>query len=211
MRAQIYILTVCLILGVIVDFGFVKSSKASVGYLDSTCHDFRGKLTVQDFTTALEINPKDVGAISGRAEAYLNVGQYLFALADIDSAIRSAPDVKYNYVIRARTLNKLGLGKKALEDCQRVEGDNTCGFYLWCSSLIREQAGDRKGALAALDNAIKLEPEYAYYYLTRSQFRYDMGDVSGSMRDYRSYCKHDYETPAASKILSNLLCVFAPE
>jgi tetratricopeptide (TPR) repeat protein len=70
---------------------------------------------VQDYSQAIRLDPRFVGAIIGRGDAYLNRGQYDLAMQDYDRVVQLEPTNQQ--VLRNRRQARL---EKAKQDSARA-------------------------------------------------------------------------------------------
>lgn len=71
-------------------------------------------LAAKDFSEAIKLDPKMVGAYSNRAMAYVRAGEVEKALADFDAAAKLAPTNAQILGSKASVLAKLGRDKEAI-------------------------------------------------------------------------------------------------
>ena len=95
------------------------------GEADSSTYAARGlaysqldehALAVQDYTTALELDPGDLGALNNRCWAYSEIGEYEQALADCNQLMEQASEADYPYLNRGIVHEKMGDMQAALQD-----------------------------------------------------------------------------------------------
>ena len=75
---------------------------------------------IDDFTKAIELNPRYFDAYWQRASAYSNLGQYESALADYTKSIELNPDFAYPYYERGLVYYKLEQYEEALKDYDKT-------------------------------------------------------------------------------------------
>jgi len=140
---------------------------------------------IAQFDAALEQKPNDVNALMGRGAAQLNAGNAEAALADFDKALRAAPrnlDARYN-----RGAAKLQLGDKtgaATDFSAVIAGEPTdAGAHLM---RARTRIGEQDQlALADLQRAVALAPEWAQAWFERGKQFDRMGRTEYANRDFR--------------------------
>lgn len=71
---------------------------------------------VYDYTTALELDPNNLGALNNRCWAYSEIGQYEQALADCNQLIAQVPEGDFPYLNRGIVHEKRGDMDAALRD-----------------------------------------------------------------------------------------------
>ncbi len=73
-------------------------------------------LAVQDYTTALELNPNNLSALNNRCWSYSEIGEYDRALADCNNLMSLAPGADYPFLNRGIVNEKMGNMSGALPD-----------------------------------------------------------------------------------------------
>jgi tetratricopeptide (TPR) repeat protein len=73
-------------------------------------------LAVQDYTTALELNPNNLSALNNRCWSYSEIGEYDRALADCNNLMNLAPGADYPFLNRGIVNEKMGNMEAALPD-----------------------------------------------------------------------------------------------
>lgn len=66
-----------------------------------------------------------------------------------------------------------------------ARGEETLTATQWqIDAMTRKMDGDLRGAIAALDKAIALEPEGWLFYALRAVYKSELGDLAGAIADY---------------------------
>jgi tetratricopeptide (TPR) repeat protein len=73
-------------------------------------------LAVQDYTTALELNPDMLSVYNNRCWAYSEIGEFDHALNDCNHLMSEAPNADYPYLNRGIVYEKMGNMQAALSD-----------------------------------------------------------------------------------------------
>ena len=73
-------------------------------------------LAIDEYTTAIQLDPDYAGAYYDRGIAYSNLGQHQRAIEDYDQAIQLDPDYALAYAIRSVSYRSLGQSTKADAD-----------------------------------------------------------------------------------------------
>jgi len=148
---------------------------------------------IAQFDEALAQNPRDVNALMGRGAAHLSTGDAAAALTDFDLALKASPkdlDARYN-----RGVAKLTLGDKAgaSEDFSAVirGAPSDAAAHLM---RAKTRAGDKDPlALADLQRAVALDPEWAQAWFERGKQFDRMGRTEEANRDFRRAFELGYE------------------
>lgn len=78
------------------------------------------RAAIDDFTLALEMEPKDVALHAARAQLYLTLQSYQLALRDFDDTVRLAPQDTTALIGRAFTRVKIGMDQDAITDTDKA-------------------------------------------------------------------------------------------
>lgn len=143
-------------------------------------------LAIQDYARALELLPHNRGILFNMALAQENIKDYESAEKSYAQLLGSHPGFDGGYLGRA----KLRLAKAdtvaALEDIDQALklNKNAVNGYLLRADIAIHRNQDYNQALKDMDEAIRLQPKYAGYYINRAFIRYRLDDYFGAMSDY---------------------------
>jgi len=121
-----------------------------------------GNLTraVQQWTQAIRAEDDIVRSLFNRSQAFIMLGQYEFALRDIDQIIdiegpATGADV---FLIQGIVLGNLGQLPEALASFEQSESKQPSALIYSNRALIHQRAGNLQLALSDLERAIALSP-----------------------------------------------------
>lgn len=147
-----------------------------------------GDLTgaVADYDKALESLPDNRSLLYNRAMALEELKDYDGARAGLDRLIASHPGFDQAYMGRARLNSVAGDTIAAIADVQKALELNPASVnaHLIRADLLMNHSKDFKGALADMDEAIRLQPHMAGLFINRAFIRYRLDDYYGAMADY---------------------------
>lgn len=141
---------------------------------------------VGDYDKALETVPESRGLLYNKALAQEEMGDYDGAEATFGQLLKAHPSFDGGYIGRA----KLSLARKdtvaARNDIEKSLSinPNSVNGYVMRADIAINSDGDFKQALADMDMAIKLQPQYAGFFINRAFLRYKTDDYFGAMADY---------------------------
>jgi tetratricopeptide (TPR) repeat protein len=136
------------------------------------------QLAVDSFSRALDIDPGNVQALLGRAQAREQLGQVSEAFADVESAIATAPEEATGYQERARLIVQYGLDDPivALADFDhaiQLAPDSPRAHFLRGWAILNfpliEGQPNPTAAVDDLNKAVALDPRNAEAQLTLAQ------------------------------------------
>lgn len=146
----------------------------------------KNKEAIEDYNHGLEQSPEHKVFLINKAVAELEIKEYDEADSTFTKLIKLYPNFENAYLGRA----ELRLAKKdtveAIKDIDKSIqlSKNNSNAYVMRADLKTRFSKDFKGALADMDEAIKLEPHYAGYFINRAYLKYHSDDYFGAMADY---------------------------
>ncbi len=160
-------------------------ARRSCGLARTQLGDWTGAL--EDFTTALRMDPDSAASKIDRAATYQRLGDFASALADLDAVLRAQPGDPMVLAYRGEAHRRLGRLREALEDCEAALRLAPTHFEaLVTRSNLRADAGDLPRALEDLDRALAVRPEDPEALVNRGVVRGQAGDHDGAIQDYTS-------------------------
>jgi tetratricopeptide (TPR) repeat protein len=148
------------------DLGEAHRSKPNVSYpltMRAKAYEMMGEYAkaYEDYNSVLRFDTSNMAVFLGRARTLHALGRTDSALIDLDTAIKAEPGNVAAYLQRARVWEQRNEFDATLLDIQRARKANPtdpnvpaeAGYY-WA------RRGDRERAMAAFDDALKLEPEH---------------------------------------------------
>lgn len=143
-------------------------------------------LAINDYSHALTILPENKGILYNLALAQENIKDYDNAEKSFALLLKAHPGFDGGYLGRA----KMRLEKKdtigATEDINKALelNKNSVNAYLMRADIAINKNKDYQQALNDMDEAIKLQPRVAGYFINRAFIRYRLDDYYGAMSDY---------------------------
>lgn len=148
----------------------------------------QGKIreAISDYEKALSMLPENRQILFNKALAEEEIRDYDAALNSFATLLRAHPGFGNGYVGRAKTLLATGDTVRAKEDLDKALSinKNLTNAYLIRADIAINSDGDYAAALADMDEAIKLQPKYAGFFINRAFLRYKLDDYFGAMADY---------------------------
>ncbi|MBR6490148.1 MAG: tetratricopeptide repeat protein, partial [Muribaculaceae bacterium] len=162
---------------------FIKDAYRVRAYARHNSHKFQN--AIEDYRQCLIMTPGD-------KDIMLNMGMCELALKDYEKA-----DSCFKWCVERDSTNArayMGLAQKCLMQQDSVSAldyvtrsiganKNDAQAYLMRCEIYYNSLKDSEKALADIDEAIKLEPNNAGYYINRSYLRYQLNDIRGTMAD----------------------------
>ncbi len=146
----------------------------------------RTQEAIDDYSVALEQLPESRGILLNKALAEEELKDYDNAEATYATLLRYYPRYDNGYVGRARLLMEKGDTVAALADVEKalsINKNNTNAYIIRADVAINSER-NYENALADMDEAIKLQPQYAGFFVNRAFLRYNLDDYFGAMADY---------------------------
>ncbi len=159
--------------------------------------DFRE--AVECFSRAIRLKPNVAAGYRYRAMAYLEMGQRLDALNDLDQAIRLRTDDPMLYADRARVLFRQRSYPTAIEDCTRaLEIDAGLAPLYGLRGECHAANGDTQAAFADFAVALARDPDHAAdYLLARTELNLELEDPDAAFADGEEAVRRSPDNPNA--------------
>ncbi|MDZ8050393.1 MAG: tetratricopeptide repeat protein [Aulosira sp. ZfuVER01] len=179
----------CITLGVAAWFFLIPkpSSDPKLLYLQGVEKYEAGKYqeAVNDFTQAIEINPRNALAYNRRGDAFYRLGDYQKSLSDSSKAIQLNPQDANAYYDRGFSHYELGKYKEAIADYTKAIKLNAKNPYNYYGrGLVRAKLKDHQGAMADFGKAIALKPKYTDAYLQRGILHRRLRHKQAAIQDF---------------------------
>lgn len=144
-------------------------------------------LAIERFTAALELEER-AEVLDARASARLVAGQVAAALADLEGAVRLAPDNPVYLSNRAQVYRRFGDTGQALADLDRaLELDPDLVAARFNRGSLLASIGRLQDALTDFDRAIELDPDMAPPFYNRAVTREALGRVEEARADMERF------------------------
>jgi tetratricopeptide (TPR) repeat protein len=138
---------------------------------------------------AVKSQPDFVPAWLYLSVVYRDSNQLDKALAAINQAIQLQPNNPNLYNEKWAVLSALKRYKEAAAAINKaIELSPRAAFYL-NQGIVRNDLGDKQGAIDDFNQAIKFNPNLALAYYNRGIVRYELGDKQGAIDDFNQAIK----------------------
>ncbi len=144
------------------------------------------KDAIDDYTQALSMLPENRSILFNKALAEEEIKDYDNAEKSFAQLLKAHPNYDNGYLGRARLELSVGDTVKALADLNKALeiNKNATNAYVMRADIAIRSSKDFEGALADMNEAIKLQPKYAGFFINRAFLRYNLDDYFGAMADY---------------------------
>ena len=140
---------------------------------------------IEDYTTAIELDPQYVLAYYDRGGARSEQGNLDAAIEDYTRAIELDPQFAVAYYSRGVARSHQGDLSGAIQDYTTAIELDPQFAYAYCNrGFARYEQGNLDAAIPDFDMAIELDPRDALAYLNRGNARYDKGDWDAAIQDF---------------------------
>ncbi|MBQ9076619.1 MAG: tetratricopeptide repeat protein [Muribaculaceae bacterium] len=147
-----------------------------------------GKLkeAIADYEQALSMLPENRSILFNKALAEEEVKDYESARQSFSRLLKAHPNYDNGYIGRARLELSMGDTISALTDLNKALeiNKNATNAYVMRADIAIHSNKDFAGALDDMNEAIKLQPKYAGFFINRAFLRYNLDDYFGAMADY---------------------------
>jgi tetratricopeptide (TPR) repeat protein len=141
---------------------------------------------ISDFTEAIRLDPKLVGAYFDRGSVYWMTGETDKAISDCTEAIRLDPKLVGPYVLRGESYASEKEYGKAITDLTsaiRLDPKNAYSYYIGRGSAYLEN-GETDKAIADFTEAIRLDPKLVGAYRYRGDAYQRKGETDKAIADF---------------------------
>ena len=146
----------------------------------------KNREAVADYDNALEHLPENRSIMFNKALAQDDLKDYDGAEASFNALLKLYPRYDNGYIGRAKLYLEKGDTVAARNDIDRALelNKNATNAYVMRADIAIKSSRDYKNALADMDEAIKLQPHFAGFFINRAFLRYNLDDYFGAMADY---------------------------
>ena len=154
---------------------------------------------VECFSHAIRLKPNIAAGYRYRALAYLEMGQRVDALNDLDQAIRLRSDDPLLYADRARVLFRQRAYPAAIDDCTRaLEIDEGLAPLFGLRGECHAADGNTTQAFADFAVALARDPDHAAdYLLVRTELHLELEDADAALADGEEAVRRSPDNPNA--------------
>ncbi len=141
---------------------------------------------IEDYNQVLEALPENKQILFNKALAEEEIKDYDSAEKSFEQLLSAHPGYDNGYMGRAKLRLSQGDTIQALADINKTLelNKNATNAYVMRADIAIKSSKDYEQALADMDEAIKLEPRYAGFFINRAYLRYNLDDYFGAMSDY---------------------------
>jgi tetratricopeptide (TPR) repeat protein len=173
---------------------------------------------VQDFTKAIQLDPRNSGYVDNRQGAYFALGRFDLALTDANIAIRLSPKEAFVYHSRGLIYSAIERYEDAANDISSAISLDSKWIELFVDrGTIRAKTGQYESAISDFSRAIELKSDLVWAFRERGLTYKRMGRREDARSDLAITLRSqpdDYEVIAALKDLevstANTAAVTAP-
>ena len=163
---------------------FIVDAYQVRGVARQTLRDYKG--AVADYEAGLKQFPEHKNFLMNKAVCEVALKQYENAEVTYSKLLKIYPKYDNAYLGRAELFLAQGDTVKALDDVNKCLdlNKNESNAYVMRSGIRMRYEHNVQGALEDMNEAIKLEPHYAGYFINRAFMKYKLDDYFGAMADY---------------------------
>ena len=152
------------------------------------------KDAIEDFSTAIQLNPKYVDAYYSRGLAKLNLHQYKDAIEDNSKAIQLNPEYVDAYLNRGNAKLNLQQYADAIEDYNRAIHLNPEHVHAYHNrGYAKSELHQDEDAIKDFSRAIYLNPKHVHSYYSRGLAKSHLYQCEDAIEDYSKVIHLDPE------------------
>ena len=163
-----------------------KKQQAAIPHLEAAqSHADAGRFeqAIADYTQALAIAPGNAAVLIARAGAYSNLGLHDSAIADYSGVLKKEKNHGQALMLRAMAFSEQKKFGPATADFTRLLKNEKHPLVYAMRGAAYRELGDTNKALADLNTAVKLAPDYTYAYEQRARVHQQTGDHASADAD----------------------------
>ncbi|MEI3649055.1 MAG: tetratricopeptide repeat protein [Dolichospermum lemmermannii FEM_B0920] len=162
------------------------------------------KLAINDYTQAIQLNPKNAEYYAIRGGIYSVLKEYKQAIDDYTQAIKIDHKKAIYYDFRGLAYLQLKDYKQAIADyTQAIQLDPKNATYYGGRGFAYFQLKDYKQAIDDYTQAIKIDPENGIYYGSRGDAYFQLKDYKQAIDDYTQAIKFKPDLTLAYSAMGN--------
>ena len=142
---------------------------------------------IEDYNRGLKLMPVSKSFLMNKAIAQIDLKQYAGADSTFSRLLTLYPKFESAYLGRAHLNVAKGDTIAAVKDIERAMQINkrcTNAYLMRAEVRTKYSKRDLQGAIDDLNEAIRLEPRQANYFVNRACIKYNMKDFYGAMADF---------------------------
>ncbi|MDE7449292.1 MAG: tetratricopeptide repeat protein [Paramuribaculum sp.] len=141
---------------------------------------------ISDYNSVLATLPESRGVLFNKALAQEEMKDWQGASSTFDTLLDIHPGFDGGYLGRAKLYMAQGDTASAVADIDHALriNKNAVNGYVMRADIAINSNGDFARALEDMNEAIKLQPRYAGYFINRAFLRHRLDDYFGAMSDY---------------------------
>lgn len=175
----------------------------------------RDERALQDFATAVSLNPANMDARSERAHVYRATGRRQAAIDELTRAVELRPDYAVGYLSRARLHYENQDLDASIADCNRSLEINPQYAQAWHNrGVVNVERGEIVSAVSDLSQAISVQPDYASAHVYRGQAYFALGSPDEAKADWERTQElepNGWAGQVAGEMLEKLKAAESPE
>jgi tetratricopeptide (TPR) repeat protein len=140
---------------------------------------------IRDLSTAIELDPKEVGPYYNRGLAYTKLRQHAEALQDYSRAIELDPKFEAAYIQRGFTFLNMGQDDQAIDDFSRAIALNPKPAAAYNGrGIVNANRRNFAAAIRDYNRAIEIDSGFEASYTNRGLANYNLGRYEQALQDF---------------------------
>lgn len=167
--------------------GLSGEDKANLFYQRAFAHTRLGDhaSAVADYESALEVDPKHLGALLGRADAYAAAGNRDEAIAAFDKAVEAMPKYPLVYNNRGMFRDQIGDLRGAVADFTKAAELSDAYFWSYTNrGFARLRLGESALAEDDFSRSLQSQPNQPTVHVLRGSARLAQGKLDAARQDF---------------------------